>query len=546
MCQSTVRLFRASHRRTPKIFRLGFATWTVAACLVARAHAVTPESPEVIAVVEQGLAFLETAQDRRLGGKCLMALALLKGGRPQSHPQIQAAVAACESSRGEMQRQNYIYSKALAVIFLTELDAARYNSLIVDYAGMLDAHRKDHGGYGYTSDPSGDTSQTQYAALANWELLQTGVRPSGEYAAACTNWLLRTQSPAGAWGYKGNDPGSFDRTTQVRVTPCMLAAGLSSVLIFSDMLGVLEAGAQSPATVIADLPPELRPQQTGERRPTARLDGGGAVDRARILKAWEDGRRWLDENFTVDNGGRYSCYYLYALERYKSFEEHLQGNAAAEPDWYQKGFEYLNSQQQPDGSWTSSGDSQASCSTAFAVLFLLRSTKGSLHNLGAGTLVGGRGLPRDLSKASLKNGRLVVAATPTAVDDLLELIDNDDADTLSALMDNPAALQVDEVGPDEARRLEQVVRSGQPGARVLAVRALSRMRNLDYAPTLIYAMTDPDPRVVRAARDGLRFVSRRVDGFGLADNFADRDRYVAIDKWKQWYGLVRPDAPPLP
>ncbi len=90
------------------------------------------------------------------------------------------------------------------------------------------------------------------------------------------------------------------------------------------------------------------------------------------------------------------------------------------------------------------------------------------------------------------------------------------------------------------------MRTGSPEARLLAVRALARLRNLDYAPSLIFALTDPDKRVVREARDALRSVSRNFEGFGPPDNFDDSQRDEAVQRWKDWYRAVRPDAPPLP
>jgi hypothetical protein len=69
---------------------------------------------------------------------------------------------------------------------------------------------------------------------------------------------------------------------------------------------------------------------------------------------------------------------------------------------------------------------------------------------------------------------------------------------------------------------------------------------MDYAPTLIFALTDPDKRVVREARDGLRSISRNFEGFGPPDNFDVAERDKAVERWKAWYAKVRPDAPPLP
>jgi hypothetical protein len=270
----------------------------------------------------------------------------------------------------------------------------------------------------------------------------------------------------------------------------------------------------------------------------------GDVDRNRLVEAVRRGNAWFDKNFVITEPV-YQCYYLYSLERYKSFEEFLSGNYVDEPEWYQRGYEWLKQNQAKNGSWSDSCGTP--CATAFAALFLLRSTQKTIAaSLGEGTLVGGRGLPRDLSKVRLRGGKLVVAEKPTELDQLLEMLDETDADALDALADQPAALTVADAGPEQARRLQQVARSGPPEARLLAVRALARLRDMDYAPTLIFALTDPDKRVVREARDGLRSVSRLFEGFGPPDNFNDRQQEEAVERWKKWYATVRPEAPPLP
>jgi hypothetical protein len=76
----------------------------------------------------------------------------------------------------------------------------------------------------------------------------------------------------------------------------------------------------------------------------------------------------------------------------------------------------------------------------------------------------------------------------------------------------------------------------------VAVRALGRQDKLENVPVLIHALTDPDPRVVKAARDALRLISRKVDGFGLPDGPSADERESVIKKWKTWYRSVRPDA----
>jgi hypothetical protein len=510
------------------------------------ALAVTRDSPEVLAVVDKGLAYLETNNHTELGGKCLVALAFYKRGL-RDHPRVKEAIAACRDQMQEVRGNSYDYSKCLAIIFLSELEDGSHTGLISEYLAMLEEHQKDHGGFGYLASPTGDTSQTQYAALAYWHMLHTDISPDANSVQKCLGWLMRTRDPSGVWGYQGVDPGRFDLVPQTsKPGVSMAAAGMSGTMLLGHALGLLKANEQPQVAEAhsTDLPSALRRQEEEKQRRRQRTLPAGDVDPKRVSETLRAGKAWYDKNFTfkVDE---YQSYYMYSIERYMSFQEYLSGSAEEEPTWYTDGYHFLKKTQQPDGSWSDA--STAPCATAFSVLFLLRSTQQSIQaSLGQGTLVGGRGLPRDLSRLRLRGGRLVVEQRPTEVDDLLGLLDNAESGALDELLDNPAAMHVQEVSADEARRLQQVVKSGPPGARMLAVRALSKMRNLDHAPTLIFALTDPDKRVVREARDGLRSISRNFEGFGPPENFDEGDRKAAIEKWKAWYRAVRPDAPPLP
>lgn len=516
-------------------------------CLqVKQASAVTPESPKVRELIESGLASLDGHKEERLGGLCLIALAFIKDGAPPDNPHVVAAVEACQNVKGSQARATDVYSNGLAIIFLTELDASQYRDEIALFAGALANRQKPNGGWGYDAFRTGDTSQTQYAALSTWELLQVGMAPSVDKVDACANWLLRTQDPSGAWGYQGRDPGNFELKKQKGVTASMLAAGLGSTMIFGNILGITKPGGGVAEEVPKEEVSSALKRADAEER-SVRTLSGTRVERERLMSAIARGQAWFDKNFSAESieEAEYPSYMLYSLERYKSFEELLSGVPEEEPDWYQLGYQYLKKEQLPDGGWK--GKSGQPCSTAFAVLFLLRSTQKSIKaNMGQGTLVGGRGLSANLSRMKMRQGRLVTEEKPTEIDQFLKMLDGDGSDDLEALVNDPTALQVSNVSADEARRLQQLVRSGEPAGRILAVRAIAKMQDLDFVPTLIYAMTDPDDRVVREARDGLRFVSRKFNGFGLGDNFTDSERYNAIDRWKTWYRLVRPSAPPLP
>ncbi len=511
-----------------------------------RSYALTPESPEVRKLIGEGLAFLEKAEEERLGGKCLVALAFLKTGASPDHPKVREALEACRATSASAMANNPdgVYTNGLAIIFLVELNPNGNRELISRFASVMEQRQKAHGGWGYGAVATGDTSQTQYAALTYWEMLRAGVPPKIESVDNCITWLLRTQSPEGCWGYQGKLGEIGSPIKQQKTSVSMLAAGMGSMLILSNMAGLTGAsqtGLEEQAE--SNLPASLRRADQGETKQRKMTISGSRLDAGLVRESIARGQAWMDKNFTIEWEG-YPTYYLYSLERYKSFEEVLNGEAVEGPEWYDLGVAHLQETQLDSGGWNDK--SREPCATAFAILFLVRSTQKSIKaSLGEGTLVGGRGLSANLANMRMQRGRLVaVVPQNTEVDQLLNMLEDSDGDALEALLESPAALAVEDVKPEESRRLQQIVRSGNPEARVLAVRALARTRQIDFVPTLLYAMTDPDRRVVREARDGLRFISRRFDGYGLSDNYTDAERFEALDRWKQWYATLRPDAPP--
>lgn len=509
-------------------------------------QAVTPESPEVRVIVDQGLKYLETHTDERLGGRCLVALAFLKNGASPDHPRIKEAATACEATSAEAMRQDSVYSNGLAIIFLAELDPVRYRSLIERFAGVMENRQKPHGGWGYEAYQTGDTSQTQYAVLAYWELMQVGLAPKVESVEAGANWLLRTQDPDGAWGYQGKDPGDFKLVPQTDTTVSMLAAGLGSTLICANILGTLQPGEGADVEIAEKekLPSALQVAESSKVKKIRTLAGGN-IDREQVLKAAAKGNEWFDKKFSKSEAAEYPYYMLYSVERYKSFEDFLAGNVDEDPSWYQTGYEYIKQKMREDGSVTSPAG--AECATSFAILFLVRSTQQSIKaSLGEGTLVGGRGLSANLARMKLQKGRLVKERKPTEIDNFLGLLESSAGPELDALLSESSGISVDNISPEEIRRLEQLVKTGTPEVRLMAVQALAELRSLDYVPSLLFALTDPDKRVVRSARDGLQFVSRRFDGYGPSDNFTDKERYDSLELWKNWYQRVRPNAPLAP
>jgi hypothetical protein len=523
--------------------------------------AVTAESPEVKKLVEAGLAALESPADpavdrygARLGGKCVVGLAFVKAGQPD-HPRVKDALAACRAGLND-DSQVDVYSNGLALVFLCELGAKRHLREIEAYLKLMHDRQKEHGGWGYDGRSpegnnwtTGDTSQTQYAALGYWSAFRNGLRIDPVSLEALADWLVRTQDPAGGWAYQGNIPPTSQPIPQGDLNCSMLAAGMGSTLICVDLIDArlplkLRTGdfSQVPEDLLGELPPAVRViTSAGQQgKPAPVRISGDRVSAGELFEAIDRGRQWMDKHYQVDVG-RYTYYYLYATERYQSFYELIEGEAEEEPKWYTDGYQYLLSTQRDEGGWE--GGCGKSVDTAFAVLFLLRSTQKSIQGtLGEGQLVGGRGLPSNLARAKLRGSQVVVEQVQTRVEEMLAMIDDEEQGELDDLARDPTALVVDVVDETSARRLRQLARGGEPEVRLLAVRALARTGNLDYVPTLIYALTDPDPQIVLEARDGLQFVSRRFDGFGPPNNFTEDQRFEAVDAWKRWYRTLRPDA----
>ena len=537
-----LRQYSQSARRT---FRELVVLATVIALLLPSSQtlALTPQSPEVRALIKSGVeALTEDFSDSRLGALCVAALAIYKSGEKE-HPLVYQAIDACVREAGEA-RDLDMYSHGLAIIFLSEVAGRKQRAVIDRYINVAIQRQKPHGGWGYDTRretrETGDTSQTQYIALAFWQAHQTGLPVPREASMKMIDWLLATQAPNGAWGYQGNIGSPQNRIAQTQVTDTLTMASLGSLMIGADLFGMLEGGAdEQKAAFVQDLPPGVRRESSAGPAVGPKLTPSG-IDWATVFKAMQDGDQLLESQHSLKSG-RYPIYRLYTLERYMSFKEFRDGVEISEPEWYQKGYEALLNSQKDSGQW--SGGCGKDADTGFALLFLLRSTQKSLRaRIGEGVMLSGRGLPKNLAKARIEGGKVVAQIDDVEIGGLLSLIEGEDADRLDELADNPTALKVSTLTREDLTRLEQVLRNGSPSARVVAANVLGKVSNLDYVPALLYALTDPDPRVALAARDALRFTSRRPDGFGLPDEFNDDQRYAVHQDWKNWYLSIRPNV----
>lgn len=519
----------------------------------------TPDDAEVKAMVKRAATFLQKSggDGYAEGGAALIGLALVKAGVEKSDARIQHAVKvsrdlAQDIAAGRVRTSRY--SEALCCFFLCELDAERHRADINIFINGILRQQQQNGCWGYTPHTYDDTSQTQYGVLCLWAADRHGIAVPANAVERAANWLMRTQAPNGGWAYQARDSGGARRVSQGNVTHSMSAAGLSSLYICSHLMGFTAQGGKKPEKMGEALPPAvqaaskkqeeksrfLRPQHTSRQ----------AVEAARAL-----GNAWFDKNLTYDVD-KWTHYYMYGVERYKSFQERVEGTEVPEPQWYNDGVEYLKRTQNRDGSWKTkeSHGSGPPIDTAFAILFLTRSSKppGPEVLLHEGTLNGHHKLPEDLTNVRLKDGKVVAPQMIREMDEWLRLLeDAEDKDF------DPDALPISPpddkltVRTRQLERLRKLVSNDDYRVRRAAVKTLASARELDNVPILIYALTDGDSQVPIYARDGLRFVSRKFRGFGMPDLIIKGEKVVqptpdqklaAAAAWKKWYLSIRPNA----
>jgi hypothetical protein len=511
--------------------------------------AYTTASPEVRQAVEKAVKFLESAEakDERIGAKALIGLTLVKFGCKPDHPKIVETAGFIQKAMGNRDPAKLdtssesvfnIYATGICIIYFVQLDPVKYRPEIECLLKSLRMRQKKNGAWGYPDSSSGDTSMTQYGVLSSWEAEQAGFAIPIESIENVVSWLMRTQDPSGGFGYQGMESKETALMNQTDVNNSMSAAGMGSVYICSTLLGMVHKAEKKEDGLPSSLK-EIKSKDKDSPRVKTRIDPT-AVRNTQALAV-----KWFEANYKIDPPG-FTSYYLYALERAMSFREYVEQKADPNSQWYTDGAQYLIKTQAGNGSWNSNPLTGPVCDTAFSTLFLLRSTKKSIEHavsFGAGTMVGGRGLP--MGTGDIRGGKGASKAVLGSAEKLLAALDNpkgkDFDESVNLLADMPA----ENVGalPEEYRaRIRSLVGAKSADARLAAVKALGKARSLDNVDALIYALTDPDPLVVREAHEALLRTARSPTMIRLPDNPTPEDVRSLIDKWKAWYRAIRPNA----
>ena len=170
--------------------------------------------------------------------------------------------------------------------------------------------------------------------------------------------------------------------------------------------------------------------------------------------------------------------------------------------------------------------------TVWAILFLTKSTAKTIRRitispkLGAGTLLGGRELPKDLTSMTVAGGRVVSRPMNGAIEGMLAVLEDPRAEQADAAVAGlverlragarrPAAVQG--AVPQDAVRSRS---GGAPGCRLGAGPDRRSRRGADLIDAMV--APDQDEEVITAIRLGLADSEPQDQGDGAADPVVSR------------------------
>jgi hypothetical protein len=515
------------------------------------------DDPRVKATVARAAAYLRSQNVASLGHLALVVHALAK--IHEKYPDIVAAedpalaraIAALRKFteggyKPQMSGGHDNYEAGVVAMGLTAADGQAFKSDIEAVAQYILTKQRDYGAWSYDGQ-TGDTSQTQYAVLGLWEAGSgAGVNIPKTAWDRVAQWLVSRQNADGSFAYHPPDPQPGQAATG-HGTHTMTVACLGSLYICRDHLpGGKRKSSRGVVLQVQDEDEKVDPSFKAATSPDA---VNAAIARA---------NEWFANHYTIDKaqgesdsgGGQWKYYYLYALERYGTLsgQKKIAGH-----DWYDEGAQMLIRTQRQDGAWD--GGYNNVCDAAFNVLFLIRSTHISqkIHNrrLGRGTLISGRGLPKNLADMEQTAGGLKAKAVTGKIGDLLGKVESGKAEELEAVALGALAKIYEKkwsAGGDEGDKLRKYYQRGvatkNPELIKFAMKALALSGDYRVVPLLIDGMYyEDDAEVQLAAHQALCLISRKFNGFGaIYPEEATLEEWKAeIDRWKNWYRSVRPE-----
>jgi hypothetical protein len=517
----------------------GPARGVVIAVLSAAAVAVAapPGRADDDPTVARGVQYLKArAGGSGVGETALMTVAMIKAGVPLSDPAVTGAISRLKrqfttsSYTPERTGGQDVYEAAVVAMALANCDVEARRGFLETVTRYLVSRQKANGCWDYDHRGPGDSSISQYAVLGLWEAESSGAHVPPDVWDRAASWYISTQNPDGSWSYHPDESQGSGGTISIT------AAGVGSLLICRRELVAASRG------IVPDLSPLLVPlTPAGPNAPYEPKVSSRTIDAA--AKA---GLAWLNRHFATAGQAiiGHSVYYgLYGIERIGALANR---ETLGQVSWFDEGQRFIQQTQQPDGSWNAEYGTEVN--TAWSILFSTKATAKTLRRieirrLGAGTLLGGRGLPKDLTSMTVAGGRVISRPMNGAVEGMLAVLEDPRAQDASSAVAGLVA-RYESQGPSALRphkdRFRDLLADRDPGLRRVAAWCLARTGDLDVVPALIASLTDADQGVVDAARQGLQLLSRKVDGFGPPSPSSPEQREEAARQWRAWFEAIRP------
>lgn len=498
---------------------------------VAQGRVAAQVEPPVLSAVH----YLKAHPPSGAGHSAMIALALMKADVPPTDPVVQGCLNrllsrfSSASYEPEMGDGPGTYEAAATAMALATQDATANRGQLGLIASYLIGRQNSNGSWDYRNRMQGDTSISQYAVLGLWEAESSGADVPPSVWDRAASWYLSVQGGGGSWNYHRDEPRYKD-------TCAMTAAGVGSLLICQRQLERYRQVRRGANSLLKSLVTE-----------GAQVEYRPAITNAQFDQAIKRGMSWLGANFAPASAiaGQTPYYMLYGVERIGALADR---QTLGRVDWYTKGRDFILSTQHPDGSWHSMHGPEMN--TCWGILFMTKSTAKTIKRiqikrLGAGTLLGGRELPKDLTSMTVAGGRVVSRPMNGAIEGMLSVLEDPRAEKGDAAVAGIVDRYYVE-GPEALRpfkiRFRKMLTDRDPGVRRVAAWGLAHTGDLDTAPVLIDILTTPnqDEEVVAAAKLGLQLLSRKIDGIGPPNPSTPEERQAAARAWRDWYEAIRP------
>ena len=518
-------------------------SWQISECQRVTAELKTTKIARYDVAITSAVKFLQTMPPPAERETSLVAYALLKAGVELEDPRLSAGIADAERRATECRYDGYggSYLAAVDAMLLADVDKKRYQRVLQKIANLLTSNQRPDGAW---QDPSlgpngpADNSLTQYCVLGLWAAVRADCDVSPRTFDKVASYLVSHSNPDGGWTYRitdGSGQGVGKWSSDSMTIAAVGSIGVAKLLLFSTATDQLQ-----PKFGILE-----RVVETSESG--AFRDYSPAVSATAIDAGIAGGRALLERRNSPVRQSVHRQYFYYTLERAAAL-------VGLQDDWYTHYGDTLLATQHSDGSFEGVADYGSAVGTSFAVLYFMRSTQ-QILDYGKGVQASSRDLvaflhPKPSSQKPIG-----------PLDDLLAAMEGKDFSELDVSTDE-FVKKIKFTSPKEllgqAEKLKILVKSPHAKNRQIAYWALSRSGDFDLVPLMLDGLNDPVLSVNVEALTGLRYISRKPDGFKLSldplshlpDDANEEKRLNAAivwrDKasrlWRQWYSKVRPYA----